>query len=134
MESVMPDQSSTNPLLSTAELPLFDEFTHEHVEDAVEHLITTVESNLKAIEESSANTFQDVYLKLDAIDAYIEKTWMPVLNMQSVMNTEPIRKAYEKVLPRFVVLSLRIKQSKPHLQQTPSIAQRQQSLLHSRSM
>ncbi|MDE3269612.1 MAG: M3 family metallopeptidase [Pseudomonadota bacterium] len=103
----------SNPLLRATDVPLFDEFKPEHIAPAVEHLITTTEASLKALEEDGGTSFQDVYLPLDAIDARIEQVWMPVVNMQSVMNTAPLRKAYEQVLPRYVAMSLRIKQSKP---------------------
>ena len=91
----------TNPLLQNNFLPAFSEIKPEHVEPALNHVLEqakqTVESLLK---EQSNPTWESLVLPMEALDATIDKVWSPVSHLNSVLNSDELRLAYNACLPK----------------------------------
>ncbi len=91
----------TNPLLQNQPLPLFSQILPEHVEPALNQVIEqakqTVEDLLSNLTEP---TWQSLVLPMEALDASIDRVWSPVSHLNSVMNSDELRVAYNACLPK----------------------------------
>ncbi|MFT7413383.1 MAG: oligopeptidase A [Methylophagaceae bacterium] len=91
----------TNPLLDNNEFPAFSKIKPEHVEpalnQALEQAKQTVEDLLNNQDEP---TWQSLVLPMEALDATIDKVWSPVSHLNSVMNSDELRVAYNACLPK----------------------------------
>tara|TARA_R110001606_G_scaffold363430_3_gene517589 strand:+ start:44629 stop:46671 length:2043 start_codon:yes stop_codon:yes gene_type:complete len=91
----------TNPLLENNVLPAFSEIKPEHVEPALNQVLEqaklTVEDLLNLQEQP---TWQSLVLPMEALDATIDKVWSPVSHLNSVMNSDELRVAYNACLPK----------------------------------
>ncbi|MBO9489859.1 oligopeptidase A [Endozoicomonas sp. G2_1] len=94
----------SNPLLSNTDaksaLPAFSKIKPEHVLPAVEEVIkecrTTIE---QVLNDYSTYTWDNLVEPIDAIDDKLGKLWSPVSHMNSVVNSDELRQAYEACLP-----------------------------------
>ncbi|PCJ30007.1 MAG: oligopeptidase A [Gammaproteobacteria bacterium] len=91
----------TNPLLHDNQLPVFSEIKAEFVEPALNQVLEqakkTVETLLTNMTEP---TWQSLVLPMEELDATIDKVWSPVSHLNSVMNSEELRVAYNACLPK----------------------------------
>ncbi len=102
-----------NPLLQTGGLPQFAKISPEHVIPAVEQSLAELEHQLTAIEAVENPTWESVVVPLSQIDRRFEQFWQPVLHLLGVKNSEALRKAHEKALPKVVTFRLKLTQSQP---------------------
>lgn len=90
----------TNPLLETHALPVFSRIKPEHVLPAMTHLI---EISRQAIDtrlaQGSPYTWENLIEPLETIDDRINQAWSPVSHLNSVVNNEAWREAYNACLP-----------------------------------
>ena len=91
----------TNPLLENNVLPAFSKIKPEHVEPALNQVLDlakqTVEDMLKNQQQP---TWQSLVMPMEALDASIDKVWSPVSHLNSVMNSDELRVAYNACLPK----------------------------------
>ncbi len=101
-----------NPLLlDGTELPRFDAIEVEHVEPGIRQLIANLSAMFDELESSSHPTWEGLVEPLERIHDRLGVTWGVVEHLMSVRNSEELRKAYEKVEPEIVELTMRIGQS-----------------------
>ena len=102
----------TNPLLQEHPLPPFSSIQPEHVEPAIVQLI---ESNLQSIrrmlDENHAYTWNNLIDPMEDLDDRLNKTWSPVSHMNSVVNGEALREAYNACLPKLSQYSTELGQN-----------------------
>ena len=93
--------SSTNPLLQTAELPLFDQIKPEHVNAAVDQLLSAASD---ALEHVTQKTFpaewQAIAKVLDVCTERLGSAWGAVSHLNSVADSPELRAAYNDALPK----------------------------------
>jgi len=91
----------SNPLLSNFELPAFSSIKPEHIEPAIDQLLS---KNRQQIEELLDNaehpTWDNLMQPIEAMEDELHKAWSPVRHMNSVVNNEPLRKAFNACLPK----------------------------------
>ncbi|MFW5451808.1 MAG: oligopeptidase A, partial [Methylophagaceae bacterium] len=91
----------TNPLLKNNALPAFSEIETDYIEPALNQVIEqakqTVEDLVSNIEQP---TWQTLVLPMEALDASIDRVWSPVSHLNSVMNSDELRIAYNACLPK----------------------------------
>jgi oligopeptidase A len=92
---------SDNPLLTMAGLPPFSRITAEHVEPAIDTLLA---ENRKAVDELLAATedytWDNLIQPLEDMDDRLSRVWSPISHMNSVVNSEALRTAYNACLPK----------------------------------
>ncbi|MGR9100834.1 MAG: oligopeptidase A [Gammaproteobacteria bacterium] len=90
-----------NPLLSDSTLPLFSQIKPEHVVPAIDKLLAearaTVELKLEAADRYSWETLIE---PIEDAEDRLNKAWSPVSHMNSVVNSEELRKVYNACLPK----------------------------------
>lgn len=91
----------TNPLLQTQPLPCFSQILPEHVEPALNQVLDqakkTVDTLLSTLTEP---TWESLVLPMEELDASIDRVWSPVSHLNSVMNSDELRVAYNACLPK----------------------------------
>ncbi len=89
----------SNPLLTASDLPLFSQIKPEHVKPAVEHAIAECKSVIAKVLENKEFTWANLITPTDEADDTLSKLWSPVSHMNSVVNSDELRDAYESCLP-----------------------------------
>jgi len=89
-----------NPLLNTSELPAFSKIKIEHIQIAVETAINDCRILVKALTESETEvSWQSLVAPLEECEDRLSRIWSPVSHMNSVVNSDELRQAYEACLP-----------------------------------
>jgi len=91
-----------NPLLTNnSSLPLFSQIKPEHIEPAITQLLdearAVVEQQLKT---NTRYTWKNLIEPIENAEDRLNKAWSPVSNMNSVVNTDDLRLAYNACLPK----------------------------------
>ncbi|MDN2482379.1 oligopeptidase A [Vibrio agarivorans] len=90
----------SNPLLTFNDLPPFSEIKPEHVKPAVEQAIADCRAKIDALLEGNVQpTWQNLVAPIEQVDDRLSRIWSPVSHMNSVVNSEELREAYESCLP-----------------------------------
>jgi len=90
----------TNPLMIEHELPPFQSIKAEHVEAAVTKFLDNNRTQVKALLESGADSWESLVEKQDELEDQLNQAWSPVSHMNSVVNSDELREAYNNCLPR----------------------------------
>lgn len=89
--------TATNPLLDASALPAFSRIRPEHVEPAVDALLEEARRALAALlVEPETATWASLVEPLTRIDNRLERAWSPVSHLNSVMNSDALRAAYDR--------------------------------------
>ena len=90
-----------NPLLAGSTLPLFSQVKPEHVEPAIDQLLaearSIVETHLAA---TGHYNWDNLIEPIDNIEDRLNRAWSPVSHMNSVVNSNELRNAYNACLPK----------------------------------
>lgn len=87
----------TNPLLDVHTLPPFERITAGDVVPAMQALISEAETGLaQQLDQTEAFTWQNLAECIEAREDKISQAWSPVSHLNSVMNDDELREAYEK--------------------------------------
>ena len=90
-----------NPLLEMHGLPPFTNITAEHVEPAIDQLLAEGRQQVRELlARNTRYSWENLVEPLEAMDDRISRAWSPVSHMNSVVNTEEMRAAYNACLPK----------------------------------
>ncbi len=89
----------SNPLLIASDLPSFSQIKPEHIKPAVEHAIAECKKVIANVLEEKTFTWANLVMPTDEADDTLTKLWSPVSHMNSVINSDELRDAYESCLP-----------------------------------
>jgi oligopeptidase A len=91
----------TNPLLTTAPLPLFDQIKPEHVSAAMDELLARAETALNEVTQAGfPASWTGISRVLDVATENLSRAWGAVSHLNSVADTPELRAAYNAALPR----------------------------------
>ena len=77
----------TNPLLNNSGLPLFSKIKAEHVEPAIEQLLTEARAAVEhCLAANETYSWENLIEPLEQAEDKINKAWSPVSHMNSVVN------------------------------------------------
>ena len=90
-----------NPLLQHSDLPLFDQIKPEHVNEAVDALLTEAAKALDTVTDSAfPSEWQTIAKVLDVNTERLSRAWGAVSHLNSVADTPELRAAYNDALPK----------------------------------
>ncbi len=90
-----------NPLLDNTNLPAFSKILPEHVEPAVNTVLQQAKQTVVDLLSTMATpTWQSLVIPMEELDASIHQVWSPVSHLNSVMNSDDLRVAYNACLPK----------------------------------
>ncbi len=102
-----------NPLLENTILPQFSKINAEHIEPAIDSLLAearrVVNQQLQATAEYS---WENLVEPIENIEDKLNKAWSPISHMNSVINTDEVRDAYNACLPKLSEFSTEMGQNK----------------------
>jgi oligopeptidase A len=88
-----------NPLLEQGALPRFDAIRPEHVQPAIARVLAEQRARVAQIEAEPAPSFHAVVEPLEELRHRLARVWSPVGHLNAVMNSEPLREAFNACLP-----------------------------------
>ena len=90
-----------NPLLDLNGLPPFSRIGPEQVEPAVDHLLATCRARIDELtDREDPPTWESFVEPIEEADDRLERAWSPVAHLNSVMNSDALRTAYNACLPK----------------------------------
>jgi len=91
----------TNPLLAGDGLPKFSQILPEHVESALDATLEANRNELERIlETADSPDFRSAIVPLEEIHEKLHRAWSPVSHLQMVANSDALREAYNRCLPK----------------------------------
>ena len=91
----------TNPLLANSELPLFSKIKPEDIEPAIDQLLHEARSVVAAsLDANQHYTWENLIEPIEDVEDKLNKAWSPVGHMNSVVNSDALREAYNACLPK----------------------------------
>ncbi|MEI6705732.1 MAG: oligopeptidase A [Methylococcales bacterium] len=90
-----------NPLLINAPLPLFSQIKPEHIEPAIDQLLVKARSLVEEQLQTRKNySWEKLIEPLEVVENELHKAWSPVSHLNSVLNSDELRAAYNACLPK----------------------------------
>ena len=102
-----------NPLLQDSSLPRFDAIRPEHVVPALSRLIAEQRAQLAQLETLAEPRFGNMVEPLEELRHRLARVWSPVGHLNAVLNSEPLRAAYNECLPLLSEFHTDLAQSEP---------------------
>ncbi|MDX5332606.1 MAG: oligopeptidase A [Gammaproteobacteria bacterium] len=116
----------SNPLLEMQGLPPFSRIRPEHVEPAIDHQLAGNRALLERLLEAgkaTGYTWDNLIAPLEQAEDRLSRIWSPVQHMNSVVNSEALREAYNRCLPKLTEYGTEIGQNAALYQAFKSIAE-----------
>ncbi len=90
-----------NPLLERQGLPAFSRIRPEHVEPAIDTLLAENRATVaRLLEEVAEPDWHNFIEPLEEMEERLSRAWSPVSHLHAVMDSEPLRAAYNACLPK----------------------------------
>lgn len=89
-----------NPLLAGDPLPAFADISPEHVEPALRAVLEDNRAGIARLEALAHPTFATLVEPLEEMQHRLTRVWSPVSHLNAVMNSPPLREAYNAGLSR----------------------------------
>ncbi len=91
----------SNPLLDTPDLPAFDRILPQHVEPAIDQVLSENRAAIaERLEQGAPFTWENFVDPMEALEDRLDRAWSPVSHLNAVVNTPELRAAYEACLPK----------------------------------
>ncbi|MCK5889458.1 MAG: oligopeptidase A [Methylococcales bacterium] len=103
----------TNPLLEKSTLPQFSKIKPACIESAIEALLAGARAVVaQQLQATDQYTWDNLIDPIDTVEDKLGKAWSPVSHMNSVVNTDELRDAYNACLPKLSEYSTEMGQNK----------------------
>lgn len=107
----------SNPLQQSHTLPPFSQIRPEHVQPAIESLLNTNRTRISELLETISNgqtpiTWDNLVTPMEAWDDELSQAWSPASHMNSVVNSDELRDAYNACLPLLSAYSTEMGQNR----------------------
>jgi oligopeptidase A len=101
-----------NPLLANSTLPMFSQIKPEHVVPAIDQLLDEARSSVEQhLQATQHYTWKNLIEPLEDVNDKLHKAWSPVSHMNSVVNSDELRDAYNACLPKLSAYSTEMGQN-----------------------
>ena len=91
----------TNPLLENTELPQFSKIVPAHVEPAIDQLLAEARLTItNSLQSGGPYTWHNLIEPIEEAEDRLNKAWSPVSHMNSVVNSDAMRDAYNACLSK----------------------------------
>ena len=113
----------TNPLLNIEDLPPFSAIKPEHVEPAIDQILEENRKTIEALLESPGEKkWDNLVAPMEDLEDRLSRAWSPVSHMNSVVNSNELRDAYNACLPKLSQYATELGQNKQLYDAIDSIA------------
>ncbi len=119
----------SNPLLEMAKLPLFSQIKPADVEPAIDELLRINRQQIaKLLEGESDYSWKNLVEPIELLEDRLSRAWSPVSHMNSVVNSEGLREAYNACLPKLSEYGTEMGQNEELFRAYKYVAENDQSL------
>lgn len=103
-----------NPLLNIDGLPAFHSIKPEHIEPAIDHVLTKNRQSIaRLLKDNAGNyTWDNTFQVLEELDDRLNRVWSPASHLHSVLDNDELRKAYNNCLPKLSEYGTELGQNK----------------------
>ncbi|MBI3898811.1 MAG: oligopeptidase A [Gammaproteobacteria bacterium] len=102
---------TTNPLLDISGLPRFSAILPEHVGPALDQLLAeNRRERERLLSANSSYTWANFAGPMEDMQERLQRVWSPVVHLNSVVNNEALRSAYNAAVPRITDYSTELAQ------------------------
>ncbi|MFI3136655.1 MAG: oligopeptidase A [Methylococcaceae bacterium] len=113
----------TNPLLSNSTLPQFSKIKPEHIEPAITQLLNDArEVVANCLKANTVYTWKNLVEPIENAENRLNKAWSPVSHLNSTLNSDALRDAYNACLPKLSEYSTEMGQNAPLFKAYQAIA------------
>ena len=95
----------SNPLLKNPTLPLFSDIKPKHIIPAIDKLLKQARAVVEQCLQQSNYTWENLVEPIETIEDQLNRAWSPVSHLNSVMNSDALRDAYNACLPKLSAYS-----------------------------
>ena len=107
------DLPMNNPLLENLELPAFSRLRPEHVEVAIDQLLDNARSTIeRTLQNGGPFGWTNLIEPIEDAEDKLNKAWSPVSHMNSVVNSDAMRDAYNACLGKLSAYATETGQNK----------------------
>jgi oligopeptidase A len=112
-----------NPLLDMTGLPPFGDIRPEHVEPAIDTVLAENRARIAALlADTERFTWDSLVVPMEELEDRLNRLWSPVSHLNSVMNSEALRLAYNACLPKLSAYQTELGQNAALFQAYKTIA------------
>lgn len=116
-----------NPLLEETALPQFDKINPKHIIPAIDELLQQCRDCVdQCLSQNQTYTWENLIEPIENAEDKLHKAWSPVSHMNSVVNSDSLRDAYNACLPKLSEYSTEMGQNKALFEAYQQIAQSEQ--------
>lgn len=90
----------SNPLLESHTLPPFSQIKPEMIEPALDQLLAENRASIEQLQQQDQPTWDSLVQALSEQEDRLSQMWSPVSHMNSVVNSDELREAYNACLPK----------------------------------
>ncbi|MDH5472723.1 MAG: oligopeptidase A [Gammaproteobacteria bacterium] len=103
----------SNPLLDITALPQFSKIKADQVKPAIDKILKENRKKLsEVLEQNKVNvSWQSIIQPLEEMDNQLSRSWSPVRHLNSVMNSDEMRKAHDACVPELSAYSTEMAQN-----------------------
>lgn len=101
-----------NPLLNMTGLPAFSKIRPEHVEPAIDALMDACRETIRTLTANVVTpTWESFIEPIEESDDRLSRAWSPVSHLNSVLNSDALRSAYNACLPKLSAYATEVGQN-----------------------
>jgi oligopeptidase A len=120
----------TNPLLNSPGLPAFASIRAEQVEPAIRELIEQGRAQLERLLAQPEHSWNTLVVPLEEQQHCLTRTWSPIGHLNSVLNSDALRAAYNQCLPLLTAWNTDVAQNESLYHAYQDILERQSAELN----
>jgi len=102
----------TNPLLTDDLLPRFDAIKIDHMEPAIEQILSENRAGIAELEKQTDPAWETLVAPMQSMDDRLSRAWSVISHLNGVRNSEELRKVYKSCLEKITEYSTELSQNK----------------------
>ncbi len=100
-----------NPILDITDLPKFSEIQVKDIEPAIEQVLKENRKKLEILLKSKYRHWKDFISELEQMENRLSRIWSPISHLNSVKNSDELRKAHDNCLSKLSSYSTELSQN-----------------------
>ncbi|MBL3556262.1 MULTISPECIES: oligopeptidase A [Marinobacter] len=100
-----------NPLLTDDLLPKFDHVRTEHMETAIDQILSENRVKIAQLAQQDEPTWETLAQPMQATEDRLERAWSVISHLNGVMNSDDLRKVYKSCLEKLTEYSTELSQN-----------------------
>uniref|UniRef100_UPI00356ACCFF M3 family metallopeptidase n=1 Tax=Marinobacter sediminum TaxID=256323 RepID=UPI00356ACCFF len=100
-----------NPLLTQDLLPKFDHVRIEHMETAIDQILSENRMKIATLAQQDDPTWETLAQPMQALDDHLSNAWSVISHLNGVKNTDELRKVYKNCLEKLTEYSTEVSQN-----------------------